>query len=164
MKHSLRPAGYEDGTRTIRFVQAGSAGNIHPPLVAYDRQRLDSQLPKLTPTPELDSKFALPANPSGTVIDSTLIPPGSSFIIIHRVQFRKRMQAARISEAKLFQSMAQYLLLKILKKSTNEIPKDFLAMVAVNDSAGTYCGPDQSYKNRRVEIVLTTEGEKENVK
>jgi len=141
VKHSLRPAGYEDGTRTIRFVQAGSAGNIHPPLVAYDRQRLDSQLPKLTPTPELDSKFALPANPSGTVIDSTLIPPGSSFIIIHRVQFRKRMQATGISEARLFQSMAQYLLLKISKKSTTAIPRDFSPMVTGSDCAERHCFP-----------------------
>jgi len=74
------------------------------------------------------------------------------------------MLAARISEAGLFQSMAQYLLLKISKKSTNEIPIDFSPMVTVNDGAGTHCGPDQSHKNRRVEIVLTTEGEKGNVK
>jgi len=74
------------------------------------------------------------------------------------------MQAVRISEAKLFQSMAQYLLLKISKKSKNEIPKDFSPIVKVNDGAETHCGPDQSHKNRRVEIVLTTEGEKENVK
>jgi len=151
-------------TSTIRFVQAGSAGNVHPPLVAYDRQRLDSQLPKLTPIPELDSSFALSGNLSEPGIDSTLIPPDSSFIIIHRVQFRKRMQAAGISEARLFQSMAQYLLLKISKKSKNEIPKDFSPIVKVNDGAETHCGPDQSHKNRRVEIVLTTEGEKENVK
>jgi hypothetical protein len=37
-------------------------------------------------------------------------------------------------------------------------------MVTVNDGAGAHCGPDQSHKNRRVEIVLTTEGEKGNVK
>jgi hypothetical protein len=74
------------------------------------------------------------------------------------------MHATRISKARLFQPMAQYLLLKILKKSTNAIPKDFSPMVAVSDGAGTHCFPGQSYKNRRVEIVLTTEGEKENVK
>ena len=133
-------------TSTIRLIQAESVGNVHPPLVAYDRQRLDSQLPKLTPILGLDLNFALPGNLSGPGIDNTLSPPYSSFIKIHRVQFRKRMQAAGISEARLFQSMAQYLLLKILKKSTNEILKDFSPIVTVNDGAGTHCGPDQSSK------------------
>jgi hypothetical protein len=47
------------------------------PLVAYNRQRLDSQLPKLTPIPGLDLDLVLPGNLSGTCIDSTLIasPP-----------------------------------------------------------------------------------------
>jgi hypothetical protein len=151
--------------RTIRLVQAGSAGNVHPLLVADDRQSLDSQLPKLTPNPELDLNFALPGIPSKPRIDSTLIPPPhSSFIIIHRVQFRKRMHTTRISEAILFQPMAQYLLLKISKTLTNEIPKDFSPLITVDDGAGTHYFPDRSFKERRVEIVLTTEGEKENVK
>ena len=151
-------------TRTIRLVQAGSVGNAHPLLVADDRQSLDSQLPKLTPNPELDLNFALPGILSKPGIDSTLIPPHSSFIIIHGVPFRKRMHATRISEAIMFQPMAQYLLLKILKKLTNEIPKDFSPLITVDDGAGTHYFPDRSCKNRRVEIVLTTEGEKENVK
>jgi hypothetical protein len=66
-------------TRTIRLVQAGSAGNVHPPLVAYDRQRLDSQLPKLTPIPGFDLNFALPGILSGPGIDSTLITPPQFF-------------------------------------------------------------------------------------
>ena len=122
-------------TRTIRLVQAGSAGYVHPPLVAYDRQRLDSQLPKLTPIPGFDLNFALPGMLSGPGIYSTLItPPHSSFNIFHRVQFHKRMHATRISETILFQPMAQYLLLKISKKLANEIPKDFLPSVTVSDA------------------------------
>jgi len=152
-------------TRTIRLVQAGSVVNAHPLLVADDRQSLDSQLPKLTPNAELDLNFALPGILSKPGIDGTLIPPPhSSFFIIHGVEFRKRMHATRISEAILFQPMAQYLLLKILKKLTNEIPKDFSPLITVDDGAGTHYFPDPSCKNRRVEIVLTTEGEKENVK
>jgi hypothetical protein len=60
-------------------VQAGLAGNVHPSLVAYNRQRLDSQLPKLTPIPELDLNFALLGNLSAPGIDSTLIPPPQFF-------------------------------------------------------------------------------------
>jgi len=77
-------------TSTIRLIQAESVGNVHLPLVAYDRQRLDSQLPKLTPILELDLSFVLPGNLSGPRIDSTLSPPLQFF---HHISQSSVLQA-----------------------------------------------------------------------
>jgi hypothetical protein len=111
--------------RTIRLVQAGSAGNVHPLLVADDRQSLDSQLPKLTPNPELDLNFALPGIPSKPRIDSTLIPPPQFFHYNSQSSVPQADACHQNIRSNIIPANGTILAFKDIEKINKRIPKDF---------------------------------------
>ena len=82
------------------------------------------------------------------------------FIIFHRVQLCSRVYAIWLLDAWTFRCVAQYLLSKSSVKSASAIPKDFSLRLWWVMAAGAQLVPGLSCKNRRVKIVLTTEGEK----
>ena len=86
------------------------------------------------------------------------------FMIFHRVHLRSRVYSIWLLDACTFRCVAQYLLLKISAESTSAIQKDFSLRLRWFTAAGAPLVPGISCKNRRVEIVLTMEGETQNVK
>jgi len=119
------------------------------PRVACNRQRLDSQLPKLTPIPGLDLDLVLPGNLSGTCIDSTLIAPPQFFRYISQSSVLQTDACRQDIRSKIVPVHGTILAFKDIEKINNRNSERFFADGYGECCGGMYCFPGQLYNNRR---------------